>query len=113
MGATKHSSNVRGSTPARDDSAERLLKICSELEPYEHRIAQDEFLDLIESAVFACGFTSVEEACECLIGPELLRIWLKVMPAIAANSRLKEQIDDKHNTRSVGGSLRRRRTGYC
>jgi hypothetical protein len=89
VGATKNSSAVKGSTPARDDRAERLLKICSELEPFENRIAPDELNNFIESAVFACGFHSLEEACECLIGRDLFRIWLRLMRAVAANSRLK------------------------
>lgn len=113
MGATKNSSTVKGSAPATDDRAERLLKIWSELEPYQHLIAPDEFLDFIESAVFACGFNSLEDACECLMGPELFRMCLKVMQAVAANSRLTERIDDKLNTGSAESSLRRRRTGYC
>lgn len=98
MDATKHSSGVEGSNPTMDDSAERLLSICSDLEEYENRIAPGEFADLIESAVFACGFQSVEEACESLMGPDLFRMLLKPMRAVVANNRLREHIDDKLNT---------------
>lgn len=77
MDATKRSPRVRSSTPALDGRTERLLQICSELEPYQNRLAPDDFSDFIESAAYACGFDSLEEACESLIGPELFCIFLK------------------------------------
>lgn len=113
MDATKHSSSVAGSNPRLDDRAERLLSICSDLAPYENRITRDEFGDFIESAVFACGFHSVEEACESLLGPDQFRIWLKVMRAVVANTQLKERTEDKLSTRPVRNPSPRRRTGYC
>jgi hypothetical protein len=91
-----------------------FLSICSDVEPYENRIKTDDFADFIEDAIFACGFHSVEEACESLMGPNLFRIWLKVMRAVAANTRLKERTDDKLNMPAVQKNpSRRRRAGYC
>ena len=112
MDATKHSSSVESSIPRLDDRAERLLSICSDLESYENKIAPGEFTDFIESAVFACGFRSLEEAGESLMGPDLFRMWSHVMDVVAANTRLREHIDDIL-TSLVHNSPRRRRTGYC
>lgn len=78
MGAMMHSSNGNDSSSALDDRAERLLRSCSDLEAYENRITPDEYAGFIESAVFACGFHSLEEACESLIGPELFSTWQRV-----------------------------------
>jgi hypothetical protein len=86
MDATKDSSGVKVSIPGSDVRAERLLSLCSDLEPYENRIAPDVFVDFIESAVFASGFHTVEEACESLIGPDLFRIWLKRCVALNKHS---------------------------
>jgi hypothetical protein len=113
MGRCKNSLAMSSSDVGRDDRAGRLLKICSELEQYEAQIAPDDFRDWIESAVIACGFISVYEACECLLGPELFQLHLKTMHAIAAQTARAEHVNENLYESVFETPRRRQRTRYC
>jgi hypothetical protein len=112
MDRCKNPSNLSSSDAGSENRAERLLAMCSELEQYETKMAPDDFADWIESAALACGFLSVYEACECLLGSELFRLHLKVMHAVAAEKRL-EHVDGNPNGEFFERSPRRQRTRYC
>ena len=55
-----------------DSRVNRLLDIFSGLEPHEQKMPEAQFSEFLEDAAVACGFADVMEACEALIGPNLL-----------------------------------------
>ena len=112
MDTTLNSPVWVSSIPDPDARAERLLSIHTDLEPYMDRMGRDQFGDFLESATFACGFGSLDEACEALIGPQLFHLLSAMIRTVAASDGRKAHVDEKFGTQLLENSSQRPRPGH-